>query len=224
MAFRKKYACLLPFAADIVSIQECEHIDKLADEWLQQYPYHHWVGKNEHKGLALFAKEPFEITYRYDDFSIYFRTLHSDIFGLALWVQDNKVDRQLRYVGGLNYLLEQTQQHIRFDKRCVLFGDLNASVVFDKKSRKLFGNFADFQQRMGVMSLHSVYHKLHQQSYGNETDPTFYLYRHLDKPYHFDYVYASTDIMQAVTACEIGMPEDFLGYSDHMPMMVEFAD
>ena len=172
----------------------------------------------------MFAKEPFEITHRYDDFSIYFRMPHSDIFGLALWVQDNKVDRQLRYVGGLNYLLEQTHRHIRYQRRCILFGDLNASVVFDKKSRKLFGNFADFQQRMGVMSLHSVYHSIHQQAYGKELDPTFYLYRHLDKPYHFDYIYASTDIMQAVTACEIGMPEDFLGYSDHMPVMVEFAD
>jgi hypothetical protein len=35
--------------------------------------------------------------------------------------------------------------------------------------------------------IESVYHKYFEQQQGKEAHPTFYLYRHQNKPYHMDY-------------------------------------
>lgn len=45
---------------------------------------------------------------------------------------------------------------------------------------------------------------------------TFYLYRHLDKPYHIDYVYAAEGV---ITDLKILDAEYWIGLSDHIPIV-----
>lgn len=52
-----------------------------------------------------------------------------------------------------------------------------------------------------------------------ETKPTSYQSRHLDKPYHIDYVYAAKE---SVIALQIGGADKWLELSDHMPLTFEF--
>ena len=39
-----------------------------------------------------------------------------------------------------------------------------------------------------MWSCRYIYHQLTGEKEGEETKPTFYMYRHLDKPYHVDHI------------------------------------
>ena len=54
-----------------------------------------------------------------------------------------------------------------------------------------------------------------------ETQSTFYLQRKLEKPYHIDYVFASNKLLDSIKRIEVGKSSDWLGISDHMPIIVE---
>jgi exonuclease III len=48
------------------------------------------------------------------------------------------------------------------------------------------------------------------------------MYRHKDKPYHIDYCFASKDLLDKVSSVEIGDYDDWIKYSDHVPVVVTF--
>ena len=73
-------------------------------------------------------------------------------------------------------------------------------------------------RKLESCNLISTYHKLNNEEQGKESQSTFYLYRHLDKPYHIDYVYASEGI---VTDLKILDAEDWIEVSDHVPIVFE---
>ncbi|MDP3814106.1 hypothetical protein, partial [Pseudomonas sp.] len=52
---------------------------------------------------------------------------------------------------------------------------------------------------------------------GNERHPTFYLQRNTAKPYHIDYVFTASNLLQ-LCQLEIGEKQDWLRVSDHMPL------
>ena len=70
----------------------------------------------------------------------------------------------------------------------------------------------------------SCYHLHYNQIQGGEAHPTYYLYRHKDKPYHLDYCFASSDLMNKIKSVEIGDYDIWKQYSDHVPVMVTFND
>jgi endonuclease/exonuclease/phosphatase family metal-dependent hydrolase len=48
------------------------------------------------------------------------------------------------------------------------------------------------------------------------------MYRKIDKPYHIDYAFVSVDIL-ASSAISVGKAEEWLEFSDHMPVILEIA-
>jgi len=70
----------------------------------------------------------------------------------------------------------------------------------------------------------SCYHLHHKQIQGSEAHPTYYLYRHQDKPYHLDYCFASADLAGKIQSVEIGDFNFWKQYSDHVPVIVTFGD
>ena len=58
---------------------------------------------------------------------------------------------------------------------------------------------------------------------GEEAHPTFYLYKQKDKPYHIDYCFASKDLAERLYDLEIGSYEQWIKYSDHVPMIFTFS-
>jgi len=69
--------------------------------------------------------------------------------------------------------------------------------------------------------MHSLYHKHHNEEQGKETSPTFYMHRKLHKPYHIDYAIAHDNLIMPDSNVTIGKPEEWLIYSDHMPLIFE---
>lgn len=49
--------------------------------------------------------------------------------------------------------------------------------------------------------------------------PTFYLHRHLDRPYHIDYAFVAP---QRLLACTIAQDEAF-ACSDHRPLVLDLS-
>ncbi len=45
-----------------------------------------------------------------------------------------------------------------------------------------------------------------------------------NKPYHIDYCFASAELYHQVSALEIGKYEQWINYSDHTPLMVNFGE
>lgn len=57
---------------------------------------------------------------------------------------------------------------------------------------------------------------------GKEQHPTYYLYRHQDKPYHLDYCFVSADLSERIKSVQIGEYDYWSPYSDHMPVIITF--
>jgi exodeoxyribonuclease-3 len=70
--------------------------------------------------------------------------------------------------------------------------------------------------------IYSSYHLHHKQTQGEEKQPTLYMYRHKDKPYHVDYCFVSADMADKIQSVEIGNFDFWIKYSDHVPVIVTF--
>jgi endonuclease/exonuclease/phosphatase family metal-dependent hydrolase len=59
---------------------------------------------------------------------------------------------------------------------------------------------------------------LNNEKHGEETQKTFYLYRHKDKCYHIDYCFLNPKHLKNF---EILDNDEWLKMSDHLPILVE---
>lgn len=186
-----------------------------------------WTGDLHYKGLGIFAKdniklEPIEgLDERFKNF-IPLRV--NDSFNLlGVWAMG--ADKE----NGLNEYVEMIHDYFDanselFDENLIMCGDFNSNVIWNNlhKAKDDDGNAKDqtnLNKKLNYKGLFSVYHELSGEKQGKETKPTFYQYRHLDEPYHIDYVYAAKDV---VTTLEIGDADKWLELSDHMPLTFEF--
>ncbi len=50
------------------------------------------------------------------------------------------------------------------------------------------------------------------------------MYRHKSKPYHIDYCFVSTDMLDRLQSVDIGDFDFWIKYSDHVPLIVTFGN
>jgi len=84
------------------------------------------------------------------------------------------------------------------------------------------GNHSDVVAKLTRKGIQSTYHVKFDLKHGRESHPTFYIYRHRDKPYHIDYCFASNDLLTKMRSVEVGNFDDWIAYSDHVPLIVDF--
>ena len=77
---------------------------------------------------------------------------------------------------------------------------------------------------LGEFGLVSAYHEFFGEAPSHESQPTFYLYRHLDKPAHLDYCFIPRAWLPRLKRVTVGEHREWSQFSDHMPMTVELAD
>ena len=226
MAFRKKANHILAYKPDILVVPECEHPDKL--KFSNEIPKPTdilWFGENKNKRLGIFSYTHFRFklikTYN-PDFKMIVPiavTGNNCKFTLfAVWA-NNPADPDGVYVEQV----WKAMQHYKLSKKnTVLAGDFNSNTIWDKKYR--IGNHSHVVEHLQKKGISSCYHLHHKQIQGSEAHPTYYLYRHPDKPYHLDYCFASADLANKIQSVEIGDFDFWAPYSDHVPVMVTFAD
>jgi exonuclease III len=224
MAFRNKAEAILSLQPDILIVPECEHPDKLFfPEGTQKPADYLWFGNNLHKGLGVFSYSDF----RFKILRNYQRNLQTIIpiavtggsfeFTLfAIWA-NNPTDKDGQYVEQVWKALHSYKRNIK-NTKTILIGDFNSNTIWDRKRR--VSNHSNVVKHLEEKGIFSAYHLHHKQIQGNEDHPTFYLYRHLDKPYHIDYCFASADITKYIESVEIGAHEDWTKFSDHVPLIV----
>jgi exodeoxyribonuclease III len=106
------------------------------------------------------------------------------------------------------------------NKQTLLIGDFNSNTIWDKKHRA--SNHSNVVKLLDEKGIFSLYHLHHNQIQGKEQHPTFYMYRHKNKPYHIDYCFASADLASKLISVEVGDYDSWITLSDHVPFIVTF--
>ena len=218
-ALRRKLDKLSEFEADVMVIQECENPETTRDENYKSWAKNHiWVGENKNKGLGVFVNQKTTIKkYRWSSAGLkYFIPCRiNETFNLlGVWCCNAPT---YGYIGQFwNYL----QLHRKKLDTCVLAGDFNSNVFWDRPMRSW--NHSDVVRELKGLNIESAYHLHHQEDQGKERTPTFFLYKNLAKSYHLDYIFASSNIHKTRKEISVGPPSQWIGMSDHMPVMLEF--
>lgn len=226
MAFRKKADIILMHQPDILVVPECEHPNKLLFNDDTPKPTDSlWFGQNQNKGLGIFSYGHFRfqvLDFHNDSLKMIVPIAVSggqfDFTLFAIWA-NNPGDPDGAYVTQVWKAIHHYDTSIT-SKQTILIGDFNSNTIWDKPRRE--GNHSAVVKRLEEKGIYSVYHKHFNQTQGKEQHPTWYMYRHHDKPYHLDYCFVSIDMLECLKSVEVGNYEFWTKYSDHVPVIVTF--
>jgi len=226
-AFRKKFHLLESFNADIIIIQECEdpgQSTKAYKEWSSKFL---WIGQNKNKGIGIFAKNNNNIklldwsdkntNYKNETLESFLPCkINNEIILLGVWTK--KANSEVfGYIGQFwKYLQLHKSKFI--NEKVIMSGDLNSNVKWDKWDR--WWNHTDVVNELEDINIKSLYHLVQDEKQGEETIPTFYLQKKLEKPYHIDYTFLSSNLIDKETSLTIEDKNIWLKYSDHMPIII----
>lgn len=217
MAFRKKWQALDRFDADILVISESESPEMLAAK-ADGTPFerHIWAGENQNKGVSIFARNGWDLNPAPRDPKLRFVLPVLASKGgvqfpiIGLWTQAEKPHK----AGYATHFLKAVEHYTDlFGAHSILLGDTNSSPVFKELGSvhlQAVAGLEGFGQR-------SLYHEAFGAVQGEEPDPTFYLTKKREKPYHLDYIFAGSGWVQKDLF--VGLYDDWIGSSDHMPLV-----
>lgn len=213
-AFRKKYETLDKiYDADIYVIQECENPELSKDEGYIKFGKNGlWQGY-KNKGLGIFAKD--NITLEPAKWSTY---------GLQYFIPC-KVNNKFnllgvwacgKYIEEFYVFLQIYKEKYEDFSNTVIRGDFNSNSIWDKQHKNR--NHSAVVEDLSKGGLHSCYHLLKGEKQGEESTATFYMHRYKEKGFFIDYFFCNKDKKYDFS---LGLYEDWIGESDHMPMMLE---
>jgi len=219
-AFRKKFAALAAFDADLLVIQECEDPARAADKNYSEFSQNYlWSGPTKNKGLGVFAKPNIKLEHAQMNLHPLELFLPVRVDGewplLAVWTRHAN-SPNFRYIGQLWKLLQRDKSFLTHPG-AGLVGDLNSNKRWDEWDR--WWNHSDVVRELSDLGLESAYHRHFQEAQGTESRPTLYLQRNLAKAYHIDYGFFGPE--WTIRKVEVGEAHEWLEISDHMPVMFE---
>lgn len=97
-------------------------------------------------------------------------------------------------------------------------GDFNSNSRWDEWDR--WWNHSDVVKELREIGIESLYHSFTKEEQGKETKPTFYLHKDVNKPYHIDYCFASSQLVERLKHVEIASYENWKKLSDHSPIII----
>ena len=217
---RNKLSAIQNIDADIYIIQECVDPKQVSSsEYLSWAANYLWVGVSKNKGVGVFARPGIKLTPYHLDLgkleSFLPCIINDRIFLLAVWTRQAN-SPTFGYIGQLWKYLDQFKATLE-NKDAFVIGDLNSNACWDVWDR--WWNHSDVVKILEDIGLYSLYHYYKNVQQGSENEPTFYMHRKLEKPYHIDYAFIPKRLISSSTV-EVGHPEYWLKYSDHMPLII----
>lgn len=209
--FREKFSVLSELDADIYVVQECENPVKYKKQFASFYSDYIWYGEKDSKGLGIFLHPDIEFTQ--NDWATYCLRhfisirVNNDFDLLGVWASPPYIEE---------YYIYQTINLGHYNKKLLLIGDFNSNVIWDKSHGKR--NHSAVVKELERIGLTSAYHYIKSERAGRETQKTFYLHKHMDKGYHIDYCFLAPE---RISDFQILNSEQWLQYSDHLPLKVE---
>lgn len=202
--------------SDIYIIQECENPAMIKDEEYKKFSSNYiWVGYKS-KGLGIFVKD-----------TLILKNNHWETYGLEWFVSCTINDRLtlLGIWGSGNYIediyvyLQIHNEKLKNTDNILICGDFNSNSRWDKKHKRR--THSSVVNQLEDLHLYSCYHFKKNEIQGQESEPTFYMYRNKNKPYHIDYCFYNKENIKSL---QIGKFEDWISLSDHMPIIVDIDD
>lgn len=219
-AFRRKYQLLEKFDADILVIQECDNSitckDQVYASWACNY---FWHGERDHKGIGVFAKQHIRVARNDwpDENLKYFLSVNvDDKFNLVNSWCHGADSPTFGYIGQFWKYLQLNKSRM---ENSLIIGDFNSNKIWDVWDR--WWNHSDVVRELDEIGIRSLYHEVFREQQGEESTPTLFLQRNLVKPYHVDYAFASRSLVPLCKQFTIGKPEEWLSFSDHMPILLK---
>jgi len=210
--FREKFKEIKQINADIYVIQECENPETTNHLEYKTFAKNYiWIGHNKNKGIGVFAKE--SILIQNNNWNSYCLRnflsvkINNQFDLIAVWACKNYIEE---------YYIYQSIHIDKYNSDTILIGDFNSNKMWDK-------NYGDRSHSKVVeelknIGLISAYHYIYNESQGEETTKTFYLYRHQNKGFHIDHCFINKSNIKTY---QIDKNETWLSYSDHLPLILE---
>lgn len=225
MAFRNKYESIISEKPDILIIPECESLEKLkiqSDKIF--YNDFYWYGLNVNKGLGIFTFgnlkikliESFNPNFKFIiALSIYNKDEEFTV--LAVWTQkpSNHDCYTEQIWNAVNYYEDLLNK-----EKLIIVGDFNSNTIWDKPKRVY--NHSNLVKLLEEKNILSSYHIYHKEKQGEESNPTLFLHRKFEKPYHIDYCFTSKYFIERLYKVEVGNYENWTKLSDHKPLIITF--
>lgn len=226
MAFRKKIDEILPLKANILVISECEKPEKWG-QIIDEKGIHKflWEGDNPNKGIGIITFDAnyqiethpaYDKSYRYIvPYKVSVGKLEFILF--AVWSQKGE-KRYDSYIGQIYLALEKYASLLK--EPCIIVGDWNSNKLFDHVKRvKTHSEVVEFLEGFGIKS---AYHHFSKKEHGDELKATHYFRKEKARSFHIDYLFASEIFLNELQSIEIGSYEEWIEFSDHMPIIAEF--
>ncbi|WP_018108896.1 endonuclease/exonuclease/phosphatase family protein [Bacteroides propionicifaciens] len=219
--FRKKTEPILNLNPDIIIVSECEELSSLKDLCSKASGVIR-IG-NPRKGLAIFSFNGIKLNmlseYNEDfEYILPIQATHTNfsfiLFGI--WAKNNP-DYSKSYIRqvwrALHYYLPLLQTTL------LITGDFNSNTIWDQK--RVTGNHSDVVKLLAKENFLSIYHHQNKEKQGCETLFTFFKGRDILKGYHIDYSFISKQLLTSTRLKETDTIE-WLNYSDHIPLIMDF--
>ena len=225
-ALRKKFEKLLDLNADLLVIQECENpIETNHKEYKLWAKNHLWIGDTKNKGLGIFTPSNIELkllnwTNSYKDHYVkHFLpcSVNGDFDLLAVWTHKNN-SPNFGYIGQFWKYLQINKNKLN---NIIIAGDFNSNVIWDEWDR--WWNHSDVINILKQKNIESLYHKVTNEEQGKESKKTFFLQRKIEKDFHIDYFFGSSNF-QNPKGLTLGNYNDWIGISDHIPLTLELEN
>lgn len=181
-----------------------------------------WSGDSLGRGIAVRTKQNYSIE-KVNDFPANRSTLPVRILGevdfnlLVIWSRPLKTGLR-DYVNEVIAQIETFKSFLNSGPS-VVAGDFNSNAIWNKHSKNSNHSHLVYMLE-NQLGLKSCYHSHFNLQHGEETHPTIYWMRHLDKSFHIDYCFAPKE--WKIKSVEVGTHENWLKKSDHCPLTVDF--
>lgn len=213
-AFRKKYDKILELDADIYVIQECELLDGIKGKLKNIVSNGIWEKGANKKGVLVFSTKNISLEKQeWDNYGmrVFIPILVNKSFTLvAVWTTKPAYIEE--------FYIWQLVNAKRINKELVIIGDFNSNAVWDKGHSER-GHIKVVEMLKGK-GLVSAYHFLTGEKQGEETKPTFYMYRKVEKTYHIDHCFINSDKLKSYEVLD----SSWLDISDHVPIILNTKD
>lgn len=219
-SYARKALLLEQFSADVAVIPEISCPDFQSHQVV-------WVGKNPKQGMAVIAREPYQLRRLPEIPNTPKFIIPIEVSGprsfvlLAVWTLGEKaapyVEAAVKALDMYSPIFESLP--------VVMMGDFNSNAMWDKQHPSHL-NHSALVKKLNALGITSAYHHNRSVNHGEEpkSECTFYLYGHENRAYHIDYCFIPTIWADQIDCVSIGNYSDWREHSDHRPLIVSLRD
>lgn len=227
-AYRNKIDRILELKPDIAVIQECESLDDMRIICKDKLPLKSlWFSERDHnKGVGIFFHNDYEILsieyYSRIEFIVPMRIKNKfDFYLFAIWAMQGRGEGSA-YTGQVERAVQKYYKDILENNESILIGDYNSPHIDEPVNEpEIEYSLIDLFRDLGIFS---AYHKYFKKGYGEHTHYTFYQHKNKEFKNMLDYCFVSKSIINKIDKVEIGKYEDWIEFSDHCPLIIDFND